>query len=253
MTNSDVVVCVISLYSPGKRLDNFKKLIKQLVSKKLDVVVVLQNYPYEILEDIDDGTIKILTAEAKNPAHARNRFLREYYNSEYEYFIFCDDDIRLDSKLKAKEQDTIKYLIENIKTSAQNIAAIALEENNFVYRHLKSPNDIHRLDFWASCFILKNLNKSEDFKLYFDEQYSSLEERQFAIDLYKRGFFVKWMFGSSFLQMLNHSTYGTHDNREKIFEKNRILLYNNNKDIFKITKDNRLMYADSVKEDLKNA
>lgn len=248
----DTIVNVISLYKEGKRLTNFLNLINILQSKGYRISVVLQNYPQEIIDVLKSRNIDVLTCKAKNPATARNTFLKKYYESDYSFFIMMDDDVVLDTKVLTKEQDTLKYLIDNIRKSKENVAIISLEMNDFVYRYNNKLPD-KKLDFWATAFAMKNLNKKNNIKLYFDEEYFALEERKFAVDLFNLNLFVEWHYDATFKQLFNYSTYGNKLQRKEVFRKSRIQLAKNNPDIFKITKDYKLTYHKNIKEKLQHA
>ena len=215
---NDTIVNVISLYKEGKRLTNFLHLINLLQYENYNISVVLQNYPQDIIDVLKSRNIDVLTCKAVNPAKARNTFLKKYYDSNYEYFIFLDDDVLLDAKLLTKEQDTLLYLKSHIRLASKDVAIISLEMNDFVYRY-KDHLQERKLDFWATAFSMKNLNKLQNIKLYFDESLDALEERQFAVDLFNLNLFVEWRYDATFKQLFNYSTYGNKLQRTEIFRK----------------------------------
>ncbi len=239
--NENTIVNIISLYKPGKRLDNFLNILDILIDRKFDVSCVLQNYPEDILRILRLKRLDVMTCEAKNPSKARNEFLKKYYDSKYKYFIFLDDDVLLNTLVRTKEQDFIKYFLEEILKTKDDEVVITLQEASFVFRNLKNPTINETLHFWECAFIMKNIYKEFEIKVFFNEEINTVEGTAFSVDLFRKGFKVLAHYGqATFKQMIEESTYGNHEQRKETLRLNRIKIYELNKDIFNLTKNFQL-------------
>jgi len=240
--NENVIVNIISLYKPGVRLDNFLNELDILTAKGFNIFCVLQNYPDDIIRAIRrKNNVQVLITEAKNPGHASNIFLKEFYKMDYNYALMIHDDILLDAQLRTKEQDTIRYMIENIEKSEKDVAAITLQENSFVWRNLENPEIKETLHFWEPFYILKNLKKIYDLEIYFHEDIFGVEGTHFSCELLRNNLKVMFHYGQcSFKQLLYKSTYGDKETKKKKLIEYRKKIYELNKDIFNLTKNFQL-------------
>ncbi len=130
------------------------------------------------------------------PSEARNILLQQFYNSDYDFTIFCDNDailipeysdINIENYFKIDKQIDVFCPVNPRqqpykKLNTRQFTKVNLNNNYYFWNWPGS--------FYGSIFYMRNINKIYNKKVFFDKNFKNLEDRDFAYNLIKHGISV---------------------------------------------------------------
>ena len=151
------------------------------------------------------------------PGAARNFLLKQFYNSDADWFILADNDSVLDSRNKG---DIISWLRENDQDDvpcfvpvAPNVPGQGAWKGYFEEKSQELDDNwiFERGKTKTSFMFLKNLKKHYGFEQYFDEGelFQSGEDWAFGIDLVIKGRRAMWCRNIILREIGGQKTSGT--------------------------------------------
>lgn len=151
------------------------------------------------------------------PGSARNFLLKQFYNSDADWFILADNDSVLDRRNKG---DIISWLRENDQDDvpcfvpvAPNVPGQGAWKDYFENKSNELDENwiFERGKTKTSFMFLKNLKKHYGFEQYFDEgeRFTSGEDWAFGIDLIMRGYRAMWCRNIILREIGGQKTSGT--------------------------------------------
>lgn len=206
---SKVIVGIISYFghtpevrSRRRKIHNFQlRWFRNAGFDKTEVFVASQNY---LPTEYKRSYATYLDCEFPNatlkPGAARNFLLKQFYNSDADWFILADNDSVLD---KRNMGDIISWLKDNDLADIQCFVPVApnvpgqgawkqyFEDKS---EQLNAHWIFERGKTKTSFLFLKNLKKHYGFEQYFDEGklFQSGEDWAFGIDLQIKGYRAMW-------------------------------------------------------------
>lgn len=228
-----------------------KCILKQLIwilsqNIKVNIKYIIQCWPEEFIKEFDNTFNKFNKNNCSYeftkifdkpiiPAKVRNFHLNNFYNSDENISLFIDDDniIETYDKKYSIFDFFYKYFL-NLNFDTMNFKGCR-------YRNIKrdfcilSPS----LGFNSGSFLIKNLYKKYNKKIFFDEDFTALEDMNFGLEL---GFnkFKNYECEDPYFKELTAKSilFSGMDDRKEKNNKARILMYNK---WFNKTKCNNLL------------
>ena len=163
-----------------KRSKILKSVVDFWLSRDLDIVICAQNYKEK--DFLVNERIRYVFLEEKEYGHkisaARNRLLKEFYESDEDFCIILDDDIQLYSGTKYCDSDNIISILRDLKELHgidlfNGLQPVFMPFTKEYQKPEYKDNLIFKknLQVIGQIMFLRNLKKFYGREIYFDENW----------------------------------------------------------------------------------